>query len=179
MPSHNADCPDIRTDLVQHLPRLQRYARALTRDPAAAEDLVQSCIERALAKAHLFDGSDLGAWLSTILYHAHINSGRRQARYGTPIDLDNLPQDLASRLTTPSTAEAIIEIKEIAQQIHLLAPERREALLLVASGWSYEDALDKINQNRRKYNYRKPLLLGTLRSRLARDREALRYWAGT
>src|SRR5207253_9006938 len=50
----------------QEVPRLRRYARALTRDVGQADDLVQSCLVRALAKEHLWQpGSNLRAWIST------------------------------------------------------------------------------------------------------------------
>src|SRR6202040_2198709 len=56
--------------LQNEIPRLGRYARALTRDAARADDLVQSCLVRAIAKEHLWErGTDLGAWLFTILHN--------------------------------------------------------------------------------------------------------------
>ena len=52
------------------IPRLRRYARALTRDFSRADDLVQNCLTRAVAKQHLWqNGTDLRAWLFTILHH--------------------------------------------------------------------------------------------------------------
>ena len=63
------------------IPRLTRYARALTHDLVAADDLVQECLTRALGKMHLWEeGTDLRAWLFTILHHQHISLTRRQAR---------------------------------------------------------------------------------------------------
>jgi Sigma-70 region 2 len=59
------------------------YARALTRDVAAADDLVQDCLERAVSKSHLWqEGTDLRAWLFTILHNQHINDVRRAVRPG-------------------------------------------------------------------------------------------------
>ena len=56
-------------DFIQHLPRLRRYARALTGDRGRADDLVQDTLERALVKFHLWQpGSDLRAWLFTIMH---------------------------------------------------------------------------------------------------------------
>jgi len=53
--------------LETEIPRLRRYARSLTRDESRADDLVQSCLVRAVAKQHLFQaGTDLRAWLFTI-----------------------------------------------------------------------------------------------------------------
>jgi DNA-directed RNA polymerase specialized sigma24 family protein len=66
------------------IPRLRRYARALTRDVVAADDLVQDCLARALGKIHLWEqGTDLRAWLFTILHHPTSQSrspGRAPAR---------------------------------------------------------------------------------------------------
>lgn len=57
-----------RPDLIEHLPRLRRYARALTGDVSRADDLVQDTLERALAKLDLWQpGSDLRAWLFTLM----------------------------------------------------------------------------------------------------------------
>src|ERR1700722_7722859 len=64
--------------LEAQIPRLRRYARALTRDAVRADDLVQSCLLRALSKAHLWQpGTDLRAWLFTILHNQHVNIFRR------------------------------------------------------------------------------------------------------
>jgi RNA polymerase sigma-70 factor, ECF subfamily len=63
------------------IPRLRRYARALARDPDRADDLVQSCIARALSKQHLWQpGTDLRAWLFTILHNQHVSEFRRSVR---------------------------------------------------------------------------------------------------
>jgi RNA polymerase sigma-70 factor, ECF subfamily len=61
---------DIGSRGVEEIPRLRRYARALTRDVAAAADLVQDCLMRAVSKGHLRqEGTDLRAWLFTILHN--------------------------------------------------------------------------------------------------------------
>jgi DNA-directed RNA polymerase specialized sigma24 family protein len=62
------------------IPRLRRYARALVRDPVAADDLVQDCLARALGKIHLWqERTDLRAWLVTILHNQYISLARRAA----------------------------------------------------------------------------------------------------
>src|SRR2546430_16878704 len=59
-------------------PRLRRYALALTRDVSGADDLVQSCLTRAIAKQHLWQaGTDLRAWLFTVLHNQHVSDLRR------------------------------------------------------------------------------------------------------
>jgi RNA polymerase sigma factor (sigma-70 family) len=63
------------------IPRLRRYARAMTRDPVAADDLVQDCLVRALGKIHQWEqGTDLRAWLFTILHNQHVSLARQAAR---------------------------------------------------------------------------------------------------
>src|ERR1700739_4958018 len=63
------------------IPRLRRYARAMVHDPVAADDLVQDCLVRALGKIHLWEkGTDLRAWLFTILHNQHISLAREAAR---------------------------------------------------------------------------------------------------
>ena len=65
----------------QEIPRLRRYARALTRNADRADDLVQDTLLRAVAKAHLWQpGTDLRAWLFTVMHNQHINAVRREMR---------------------------------------------------------------------------------------------------
>src|SRR3954447_22784957 len=85
------------------IPRLRRYARALTRDVTRADDLVQSCLTRAVAKQHLWQpGTDLRAWLFTILHNQHVNEVRRSVREGVSVAVE----DMAPVLTVQSNAYA-------------------------------------------------------------------------
>ena len=69
---------DFRHALEQQIPRLRRYARALTRKMAPANDLVQETLARALAKEHLWQpGTNLRAWLFTIMHNLNVNEVRR------------------------------------------------------------------------------------------------------
>src|SRR5215472_12454257 len=77
------------------IPRLRRYARALVHDPVAADDLVQDCLARALGKIHLWhEGTDLRAWLFTILHNQYISRVRRATRERDNIELQNSDSDL-------------------------------------------------------------------------------------
>jgi hypothetical protein len=70
--------------LENEIPRLRRYARALTRNPAKADDLVQSSLVR-IEKQHLWQpDSNLRAWLFTILHNQHVNEVRHSLRQGSP-----------------------------------------------------------------------------------------------
>ena len=79
--------------LEAEIPPLRRYARALTRDVTRADDLVQSCLTRAVAKQHLWEpGTDLRAWLFTIQHNQHVNEVRRSVREGIKVELTEAPQ---------------------------------------------------------------------------------------
>src|SRR2546421_4254357 len=82
------------------IPRLRRYARALTRDAVRADDLVQSCLARAVAKQHLWQaGTDLRAWLFTILHNQHVNDVRRSVREGISVEVETAAPFLTMHLT--------------------------------------------------------------------------------
>jgi DNA-directed RNA polymerase specialized sigma24 family protein len=71
--------------LEEQIPRLRRYARALTREATRSDDLVQDCLCCAVQKQHLFEpGTNLRAWLLTIMHNQHINHVRRDLREGFP-----------------------------------------------------------------------------------------------
>src|SRR5258706_15084988 len=96
---------DFARQLEALIPRLRRYARALTRDVARADDLVQSCLTRALGKQHLWQpGSDLRAWLFTILHNQYVNEVRLSVREGVNVRVD----EMAPMLTVQSNAIAVL-----------------------------------------------------------------------
>src|SRR5271167_4221757 len=79
---------NLHRSIEAEIPRLRRYARALTRDVLAADDLVQDCLARALGKLHLWQqGSDMRAWLFTILHNEHVNQVRHSVRVGAAVAL--------------------------------------------------------------------------------------------
>ena len=143
------------------IPRLRRYARALTRDVARADDLVQSCLTRALAKQHLWQaGTDLRAWLFTILHNQHVNDVRRSVREGVAVAIE----DMAPVLSVQPRATAALELRDLEAAIAKLAPEQRQVILLVGlEGMQYEEVALILG-----------IPVGTVRSRLSRGREQLR-----
>jgi RNA polymerase sigma factor (sigma-70 family) len=147
------------------LPRLKRYARQLTRDPVAADDLVQDCLTRALGKIHLWDpGTDLRAWLFTILHNQHIGLARRDMRQRA--HSQRLNSD-SSRALAP-TQGVQLEMRDLERALAKLPEEQRSAILLIGlEGMGYEEAAAAAN-----------LPVGTVRSRVARGREALRMMTG-
>src|SRR5213592_417687 len=85
--------------LVELIPRLRRYARALVGERSSADDLVQDTLERAWAKLHLYRrGTDLRAWLFTVMHNVHVNRVRA-TRVNDPLE-DEMPE-LAQRGTQP------------------------------------------------------------------------------
>src|SRR5881398_3506614 len=123
--------------LEAEIPRLRRYARALTRDVTRADDLVQSCLTRAIAKQHLWQpGTDLRAWLFTILHNQHVNDVRRSVREGANVPIE----DAAPVLTTQSNAFDALQLRDLERALGKLAPEQRQVILLVGlEGMRYEE----------------------------------------
>ena len=88
LPKPDLDDQYLREEILALIPRLQRFARALTHDVVTADDLVQDCLARALEKIHMWEpGTDLRAWLFTILYRQHISHTRRDARRREGVEL--------------------------------------------------------------------------------------------
>ncbi len=147
--------------LEPQIPRLRRYARALTQDPAQADDLVQSCLVRALAKEHLWQpGTDLRAWLFTILHNQHVNHLRRARRAGILVAVE----DAAPVLAVAPSAAAVLELRDLERAIATLPDEQREVIGLVGrEGMRYEEIAETLG-----------IPIGTVRSRLSRARARLR-----
>ena len=143
------------------IPRLRRYARALTGERGLADDLVQDTLERAWSKLHLWrGGSDLRAWLFTIMHNVHVNQVRsRGAQPTVPLDDDDLP-DAPVR----ASQSDMLEVRDIDAAVRRLPVEQREVLLLVAlEHMSYQQTAATLG-----------IPIGTVMSRLSRARERLR-----
>src|SRR6059058_688641 len=152
-------------DIEAEIPRLRRYARALTRDVVSADDLVQDCLTRALGKLHLWqEGSDLRAWLFTILHNQYVNRIRRAVREGATVAL-NETEPMLSR--APQQTKRL-ELRDLERAIAQLPEEQRSVILLVGlEGMRYEEVAAVLD-----------VPVGTIRSRLSRGREALRRLMG-
>jgi len=144
--------------LIELIPRLRRYARALVGERAAADDLVQDTLERAWSKLHLYrHGTDLRAWLFTVMHNVHVNRVRA-ARPTEPLE-DEMPE-LAQRATQGDS----LVVRDLERSIAALPLAQREVLLLVAlEDLSYNEAARALG-----------IPIGTVMSRLARAREKLR-----
>ncbi|MGH7113839.1 MAG: sigma-70 family RNA polymerase sigma factor [Stellaceae bacterium] len=153
-------------EIEAEIPRLRRYARALTHDMIAADDLVQDCLTRALGKLHLWQrGTDLRAWLFTILHNQYVNSVRRSVREGTIVGLS----DTEPLLTHAPQQGPRLQLRDLERAIAKLPEEQRSAILLVGlEGMRYEEVAAVLD-----------VPVGTVRSRLSRGRQALRRLMGS
>jgi RNA polymerase sigma-70 factor, ECF subfamily len=152
---------DIYREIEAEIPRLRRYARALARDVATADDLVQDCLVRALAKLHLWqEGTSLRAWLLTIVHNQHVNNVRRTIRAGTPVELS----EVEPQLSRAAEQYGCLELRDLDRALARLPEEQRAPILLVGlEGLGYEAAAALL-----------AIPVGTVRSRLSRGRNALR-----
>ena len=144
----------------QQIPRLRRYARALTRNRERADDLVQDTLSRALVKEQFWQpGTDLRAWLFTIMHNQNVNNVRRAVRESRMVDMEQLSPMPAT--TDPTASRQMFELERALAQLPL---EQRQVILLVGlEGMSYEDAAGILS-----------VPVGTVRSRLSRGRNILR-----
>lgn len=148
-------------DIEQHIPALRRYARALARDPDRADDLVQDCLERAVARFDQFrPGTNLRTWLFTILHNLHCDAKRRQRRRGIHVSLEEWT-NLAPRHVEQPWA---MQFRDFRRAFHSLDDSDQQILLLIGlEGCTYEEASEVLH-----------IAVGTVKSRLFRARERLR-----
>jgi RNA polymerase sigma-70 factor, ECF subfamily len=156
--------PDLSAELVTLLPRLRRFARALTRDPHDADDLVQVALERALARAHqLRPDAALAGWVFGILRHAWIDELRARARSERVFAPEESGQNVGD-----AVQGAQAERLSVQDAVARLPQDQRLAVALVLiEGLSYKEAAHAMD-----------VPIGTLTSRLARAREALQAMLG-
>jgi RNA polymerase sigma-70 factor (ECF subfamily) len=156
-----------RADIAALLPRLRRFARALTGQAADADDVVQIALERALARAAQFEpGTRLDAWLYAIVRNAWIDEARARTRRAKVF----APAELGERVGSDGEAEMLakLEARDVWAAMAALPEEQREAVALVCvEGLAYREAAAALG-----------VPIGTLTSRLARGREALQRMLG-
>ena len=129
--------------LEEQIPRLRRYARALTRNIERADDLVQDTLVRALVKQHLWQaGTNLRAWLFTLMHNQNVNDARHSIREGQTVDIETKTNVLAA--TTDPTASR--QLCELDRALNQLAQEQRQTILLVGlEEFSYVEAAAILN----------------------------------
>ena len=145
--------------LLAEIPRLRRYARAMLGNRAAADDLVQDTLERAWVRLSQWRvGSDLRAWLFSIMHNLRVDQLRRPAVSTQSMDEDDLDTP------TRATQTDVLEVRDIESALSQLPDEQREVLLLVAlEEMSYAEIAETL-----------AIPVGTVMSRLSRGRERLR-----
>ncbi len=148
-------------ELEVHIASLRRYARSLLRNSVDAEDLVQEALARAISRADSFQtGTNLRAWLFTILHNVHVNQVRSRASRPDEVPVDAVEH----RLTTPARQEERVEVREMMRAVDELPNEQRQVLMLVAlEGLKYDEVAEILG-----------IPIGTVMSRLSRAREAVR-----
>jgi RNA polymerase sigma-70 factor (ECF subfamily) len=151
-----------RFDVEQQLPALRRYARALTRDAARADDLVQDALTRAYAQAHRFDARrSLRAWLLAIVHNQFVSGERRRLAEARR---DAAFANFQAEAVADAGQEHAAYLCEIAERFASLPEPQRAVLHLVAvEGLGYREAADALG-----------VPIGTVMSRLSRARAALR-----
>jgi RNA polymerase sigma-70 factor (ECF subfamily) len=153
----------LSVQMVELLPRLRRFARSLAGNVSDADDLVQICIERALAKSdQLRDDAPLVGWMFGILRNAWIDEARGRARRNRVF----VAEELGEHVPDPNSGQS--ELLPVVQAMERLPDEQREVIgLVLIEGLSYREAAEIIG-----------VPVGTVTSRLARGREALQTMLG-
>jgi len=156
-------------ELVAAIPRLRRYARVLTGDAVRADDLVQDTLARAWEKRHLWrEGSDLRAWLFTIMHNVHVNQIAMARREASNVSLDDDAGSVSWQPPVRANQLERVELMEIVEQMRRLPGDQREVLMLAAvEEMRYEDIAAVLS-----------IPIGTVMSRLSRAREKLRRLLG-
>src|SRR6202048_4950609 len=146
--------------LEKEIPRLRRYAFALTRNMSRADDLVQDTLVRAIAKQRGWQGgTNLPAALFPLKQNQKVNGGRRSRREG-PVEFD----DTWPFPTAATDPAAGLSLRDLDRALARIPQERRQGILLIGlEDISYKEAATILD-----------VPIGTIRSRLSRGRESLR-----
>jgi len=144
------------------IPRLRRFARALTGSREAADDLTQDTLERAWAKRELWQaGTNLRAWLFAVMHGVFVNSVRRLRPTES---LDVLAEAGNERADDSAAAESALAVRQLREALLRLPDDQRQVVLLVGlEQLSYAEAAEVLG-----------VPIGTVMSRLSRGRERLR-----
>ena len=147
-------------EMLALLPRLRRFARALARDAADADDLCQMTIEKALlARGSWQPGTRLDSWMYRIMRNAWIDTARARGRASETF----VDAEAGAEVGGDGGAEARVALGEVEAAMRRLPDEQREAVALVlVEGLAYKEAAEVLD-----------IPMGTLTSRLVRGRQAL------
>lgn len=151
-----------RQQLLAAIPRLRRYARSLVFETPAADDLVQTTLERALTYWHQFDQRrDIVVWLVGIAHHAYVDDRRRQGRLRV---VEPEEAAAAADALRHEPASDVALRMDLVAALERLPAEQREPLLLVSvEQFTYAECAEALG-----------IPIGTVMSRISRARVALR-----
>jgi RNA polymerase sigma factor (sigma-70 family) len=151
--------------LIANAEFLRPFAITLTRDNETAKDLFQETLFRALANKEKYNvGTNIKAWLYTIMRNVFINNYRRKARQNTIFD--STPNDFLldyNQVTASNTAEKTLQLKEIQASIHNLPDIFRKPFVLYFDGFKYHEIAGMLKEP-----------LGTIKSRIHFARKLLK-----
>jgi RNA polymerase sigma-70 factor (ECF subfamily) len=150
---------DPREEMLEHLPALRAFALSLTRNGATADDMVQDTVVKAWTNIEKFKvGTNLRAWLFTILRNTYYSSRRKLNR-----EVSDPEGIMTNSLSVKPDHDGHLNLTDFRKAFETLPDEQREALILVgAAGHSYEDAAEICG-----------VAVGTIKSRANRGRAKL------
>ena len=152
--------PGLHKELVGLAPQLRRYAYALARNPADADDLLQAALEKVLSRP-MPEGVELAKWSYTVCRNVWIDEvrSRKVRREAAP----EVASQSEASVSTEDTVASRMALRRAQQGIDALPEEQREVLAMVAiAGMAYREAAEALS-----------IPIGTVMSRLARARSAL------
>ena len=150
---------DPRDELVEHLPALRAFALSLTRNGATADDMVQDTVVKAWTNIEKYKaGTNMRAWLFTILHNTYYSSRRKIKREVADVD-----GAFSENMSEKPAHDGHLQLADFRRAFEQLPDEQRETLILVgASGFSYEEAAEMCH-----------VAVGTIKSRANRGRKRL------
>lgn len=159
MDMDSGDDYKVTDEMVSLVPQLHTFARSLCRDGVRADDLVQEALLRAFNNIQRFKpGTNLKAWLFTIVRNEHYSQLRRRK-----FEAHDIPGDALPEPSVPPDHDGELELRDLNRALASLSPGQRAALILVsASGFSYDEAASICG-----------CAVGTIKSRVARARSSL------
>ncbi len=148
-----------KAEFLAAIPRLRAFAISLTGSIDRADDLVQETLLKAWSNLASFQaGTNMNAWLFTILRNAFYSDFRKRRR-----EVQDTEGQMAANMISPPAQESCVELNELQEALNLLPETQREALVLIgASGMSYEEAAEICG-----------CAIGTIKSRVNRARSHL------
>jgi len=149
----------VREELIRQIPNLRAFAVSLSGNAERADDLVQEALMKAWASIDMFEpGTNMRAWLFTILRNVYYSEFRKKRR-----EVEDADGKMAANLSTHPEQLGHLDMVDFRAALAKLAPDQREALVLVgASGFSYDEAAEICG-----------CAVGTVKSRVNRARSKL------